>query len=121
MRYFYYGIIMQINISTIPSPILYQPKGLKSCFLTKLISILMASIETAKAMIIPRSNAQISTDEKLPPSKINFKILNPLEPTIVGIARKKVNSDAVVLERPKISAPKIVTPDLDVPGTAARI
>ena len=39
---------------------------------------------------------------------------------MTGIPRKKVNSDATVLEQPSIIAPRIVAPDLDVPGTRAR-
>ena len=51
---------------------------------------------------------------------MNFRILYPLAPIIVGMARKKVNSAAAVLESPKINAPIIVTPEREVPGTAAR-
>ena len=39
---------------------------------------------------------------------------------MTGIPRKKVNSDAAVLEQPSIIAPRIVAPDLDVPGISAR-
>ena len=46
-----------------------------------------------------------------------FKILTP---TITGIARKNENSAATLLEQPSIIAPKIVAPDLDVPGTIDR-
>ena len=39
-----------------------------------------------------------------------------LAPNIVGIPRKKENSEANVLDAPKIIPPKIVEPDLEVPG-----
>ena len=39
--------------------------------------------------------------------------------TITGIARKKVNSAATVLDIPIIIAPRIVAPERDVPGSAA--
>ena len=61
----------------------------------------------------------ISSDEvnAKPKSSISIKE----RPNITGTARKKVNSAAVVLERPKSKAPIIVTPDLDVPGIDAKI
>lgn len=39
---------------------------------------------------------------------------------MTGIARKKENSLATVLEQPQYKPPKIVAPDLDVPGIKAR-
>ena len=49
-------------------------------------------------------------------AKPNFKSLSKLAPNITGIARKNVNSAATSLEVPSIIAPRIVAPDLDVPG-----
>ena len=45
--------------------------------------------------------------------------MSRLAPNITGIAKKKVNSAATVLDTPKSRAPTIVAPDLDVPGNIA--
>lgn len=44
-----------------------------------------------------------------------------LAPNIAGIARKKVNSAAAVLETPSSSAPTMVAPEREVPGNIAAI
>lgn len=49
----------------------------------------------------------------------NFNTFRRLAPNITGIARKKVNSAATVLDMPIIIAPRIVAPERDVPGSAA--
>ena len=49
----------------------------------------------------------------------NFNTFRRLAPNITGIARKKVNSAATVLDIPIIIAPRIVAPERDVPGSAA--
>ena len=108
------------TMTSAPSAILYQPNNSKSCFLTKSIKNLITNSETTNATTMPNISAEICGVVITPPFLTNLSILYPLAPTIVGIARKNVNSAAAVLERPKISAPIIVTPDLDVPGTAAR-
>ena len=50
-----------------------------------------------------------------------FTSFKKLAPNITGTARKNENSAATVLDVPKRTAPSIVEPDLDVPGTSARI
>ena len=51
----------------------------------------------------------------------NIEIIFKREaPTIVGIARKKENSVARTLFKPKRTPPIIVEADLEVPGTIAR-
>ena len=45
---------------------------------------------------------------------------NRLAPNITGMAKKKENSLATVLEQPQYKPPKIVAPDLDVPGIKAK-
>ena len=103
-----------------PRTILYQPNGSKSCFLTNPVRNLITKSETTNAITIPSAIAEICGTVIAPPPRINFRILYPLAPIIVGMARKKVNSAAAVLESPKIYAPIIVTPEREVPGTAAR-
>ena len=46
----------------------------------------------------------------------NFLSFNKLAPNITGIDIKNENSAAKLLESPRISAPIIVAPDLEVPG-----
>ena len=106
-------------MTTNPKPIRYQPKGLKSCFLTKFIKNLMTNRETANATAEPIRRYPISAPDILPAERKNFNSLYALAPTMVGIARKKVNSVAAVLDIPKRSAPIIVMPEREVPGIAA--
>ena len=54
-------------------------------------------------------------------AKPNFSILRRLAPSMTGMARKKVNSAATVLDTPISSAPRMVAPDLEVPGKIAAI
>ena len=75
-------------------------------------------IDTTNAVIIPVANIIISFPEKENP---NFTILRRLAPNITGIARKKVNSAATVLDTPIKSAPSIVAPERDVHGKTAAI
>ena len=74
----------------------------------------MENTETINATTIPKSRIKISAPVKWNP---NFTIFNRLAPNITGIPRKKENSAAAGLEQPMIMAPKIVEPDLEVPGT----
>ena len=46
----------------------------------------------------------------------NLYILRRLAPNIIGIDKKNENSAAIYLEVPRITAPNIVAPDLEVPG-----
>ena len=55
---------------------------------------------------------------KFNPNLISFK---RLAPNITGIAKKTVYSAATVLDTPINNAPKIVAPDLEVPGKIAAI
>lgn len=82
------------------------------------IKNLIASMETMKATIIPIPKIIISALVK---EKPNFNSFNALPPNIAGIAKKNVNSAAVVRDIPSNKAPTMVAPDLDVPGNAAAI
>ena len=57
------------------------------------------------------------------PVKANENLTNLSNdaPNITGIAKKKVNSAATVLDTPSNNAPTIVAPDLEVPGNIAAI
>ena len=91
----------------------YQPKGLKSCFFTKLTRNLIAAMETKKATIMPVKRIISSDKVKLKP---NLSSLTALAPNMAGIARKNENSAETNREAPKNIAPRIVEPDLEVPG-----
>ena len=103
-----------------PRTIRYQPKILKSCFFTKSINSLMTARDTANATTEPMRRYPISAPVIVPTSMKNFNSLYALAPTMVGMARKKVNSAAVVLDTPSKSAPMMVMPEREVPGIAAR-
>ena len=81
----------------------------------------MDNKDTAKATKQPMASANISVEVIVLPSRKNMRILYPLVPTMVGIARKKVNSAAAVREMQRSNAPKIVMPEREVPGIHARI
>ena len=49
----------------------------------------------------------------------NFKSFRRLAPSMTGTARKNVYSDAVFRDIPSIIPPRMVAPDLDVPGISA--
>ena len=66
----------------------------------------------------PTNRQAISMPEKLNP---NFNSFSRLAPNITGIAKKKVNSAATLLDTPIIKAPIIVAPERDVPGKMAAI
>ena len=102
----------------IPKTIRYHPKTLKSCFLIYPIKNWITNIETTKATIIPIINKIASWAVKTKPNFTNF---NKDAPNITGIAKKKVNSAATILETPKSKAPTIVAPERDVPGKIAAI
>ena len=70
-------------------------------------------MDIINAVTIPTKSIISSRFVKANP---NFKSFSKLAPNITGIARKKVNSAAISLDVPRITAPKIVAPDLDVPG-----
>ena len=77
-----------------------------------------ALIQFIKAKNIPKIKIAASIPVKLKENLINF---NRLAPNITGIAKKKVNYAATVLDTPIIKAPRIVDPDLEVPGKTAAI
>ena len=79
----------------------------------KFIRNLITKTDTANATAIPRTRASSSA---LVNSNPNFNSLKALAPSIVGTARKKVNSAAATRETPMSKAPIIVAPDRDVPG-----
>lgn len=65
---------------------------------------------------MPASRIVSSFPENANPNLTSFK---RLAPNITGIARKKVNSAATVLDTPIKSAPKMVAPEREVPGKMA--
>ena len=75
----------------IPNTMRYQPNTLKSCFLMYPIKNLIAKIETKNATNVPVPNIIASADVKTNP---NFNIFNKLAPSMTGIAKKNVNSQA---------------------------
>ena len=94
--------------------ILYHPNALKSCFLIYPIRNLIAITETKNATTTPVTSVRISAGVNANP---NFTSFRRLAPNITGIARKKVNSAATVLEVPTRIPPMIVEPEREVPGT----
>lgn len=97
----------------IPNAIRYHPNTLKSCFLMYSIRNLITNIETINATTIPMIRANSSIFLKSNP---NFISLKALAPSMVGTARKNVNSAAATRDTPINKAPIIVDPDRDVPG-----
>ena len=96
-----------------PSIIRYTPNALKSFFLIYPSKNLIATIDTRKDTTIPT----ISTINcVVVNARPNFTIFNKLAPNITGIPKKNENSAATVLEHPSKIPPRIVAPDLDVPG-----
>lgn len=65
---------------------------------------------------MPVKSIIISFCEKSNP---NFTSFNALAPNITGMDKKNENSAAINLDVPKIIAPIIVAPDLEVPGIKA--
>ena len=96
----------------------YHPNTLKSCFLIYPIKNRITITETINAVTIPVTRTMISFPVI---AASNFNTLRRLAPSITGIARKKVNSAATVLDTPIKSAPKIVAPEREVPGKMAAI
>lgn len=98
--------------------ILYTPKAEKLCSLTNLTSALITNKETIKATNEPTSRNIHSFDVKFNP---DFNNLNSDAPAITGMAIKNENSATTGREIPVIIPPKIVDPDLLVPGIRASI
>jgi len=73
--------------------------------------------ETKKARTDPENIIIHSIPVKENPIFNNFK---RVAPNIVGIAKKKVNSAITLFSSPIRSPPRIVEPDLDVPGIIAK-
>ena len=78
----------------------------------------MTTIDTRNAEIMPISRSAVSIPVAGSP---HFTSFSRLAPNIAGIARKKVNSAAAVLETPSSSAPTMVAPEREVPGNIAAI
>ncbi|CUQ13839.1 Uncharacterised protein [Dorea longicatena] len=89
---------------------------MKSCFLIYCIKNLITKIDTTKETTHPNNSKRNSCPVNAKP---NLSIFRRLHPNITGIARKNVNSAATLLDAPMINPPKIVAPDLDVPGIIA--
>ena len=100
----------------IPSPIRYHPNTLKSCFLIYPIKNRITITDTANATAIPTARIIHSLPLNEKPDFASFRMLAP---NMTGMARKKVNSAAAVLDIPSKSAPTIVAPERDVPGKTA--
>ena len=77
--------------------------------------------ETKNAVSVPAIKNATSVLVKTKPSLMNKNASSALAPSITGIARKKENSAAAVLETPTVDAPKIVEPERDVPGTTDKV
>lgn len=74
--------------------------------------------DTIKLTAVPNNNTIASVAVKLNP---NFTSFSKLAPNIVGIAKKNVNSAAIVLDNPIAIPPRIVAPEREVPGNTAAI
>ena len=96
--------------------ILYTLFVLISFFLIFLSNNLIVTIDTRKDTTIPTISTINSVVVNARP---NFTIFNKLAPNITGIPKKNENSAATVLEHPSKIPPRIVAPDLDVPGINA--
>ena len=101
------------TITNRPSMIRYTPNALKSFFLIYPSKNLIAPIDTRNDTTIPTISTINCVDVNARP---NFTIFNKLAPNITGIPKKNENSAATVLEHPSKIPPRIVAPDLDVPG-----
>ena len=65
---------------------------------------------------IATRRSEISVPETVFPSSANLAIFKSDAPIITGIAMKKENSALAVRETPLNIPPRMVEPDLDVPG-----
>ena len=79
----------------------------------------MTNTDTMKETIIPVSSMIEDCKSKKLPFFRNFTIFSPLAPNIVGIPKKNENSAATYRDAPIKIPPKIVAPDLEVPGIKA--
>ena len=79
----------------------------------------MTNTDTMKETIIPVSSMTEDCKSKKLPFFRNFTIFKPLAPNIVGIPKKNENSAATYRDAPIKIPPKIVAPDLEVPGIKA--
>ena len=100
--------------------ILYHPKALKSCFLIYPIRNFIAASDIRYATTVPKIKTERWGKAK-PLLSTYFAIFKPLAPIMTGIARKNENSAATALDVPINTAPRIVEPDLDVPGMSESI
>ena len=79
----------------------------------------MANTDTTKDTSVPIIRRIHSDPENIPVFKKYFSSFSPLAPAMTGIARKKENSLATYREQPRMTAPRIVAPLLEVQGIAA--
>ena len=104
-------------MSITPSIILYHPNDSKVCLFTKSIKNLITARDTKNAVTVPTAIMTTSSQFKVMLSiKKAFAAFKSVAPAITGIARKKENSAAAVLETPINDAPRIVEPEREVPG-----
>ena len=94
----------------------YTPNGLKSCLRTYPMRARTTPRDTTKATTQPTARITISGEVNEFPFKKNFTKRKPEAPTIVGIAKKNVNSAATEREHPSTKPPMMVAPERDVPG-----
>ena len=76
--------------------------------------------KTVKSTKVPNTNKNNCPKLNNPTFIKYLMTFNRLAPNITGMAKKNENSLATVLEQPQYKPPKIVAPDLDVPGIKAK-
>ena len=65
---------------------------------------------------MPTKSKAISPPVAVKPPRMNFSILSPDAPSIIGIAIKKENSALALREMPESIPPRMVEPEREVPG-----
>ena len=81
---------------------------------------MIANKLTTKATNVPNSNKNNCPKLNKPTFIKYLMTFKRLAPNMTGMAKKNENSLATVLEQPHYKPPKIVAPDLEVPGIKAR-
>ena len=76
----------------------------------------MTTRETRKAVTQPNNKTSSSVWVMATPCAANFTAFKRLAPSMVGMARKKENSEAAVRDSPRSIAPRMVEPEREVPG-----
>lgn len=88
-------------------------KTVKLCFATYAVNALIASIDDRNEKMEPIPRRTYSLEENEKPF---FNKSYPVATIMVGIANKKENSTASVLERPEIKPPTIEAAERETPG-----